>query len=170
LPSSVGHEACDVHFSHSGVDNRHAGLAIFPSLDELHVGLPAVKSSIINTISTEALVAVSDKPKFVEIAPEKLRDEVSGVRAVAIFGDVLLCGMVHLSDGERAVSQPRRKFTRKLRTNETISSVFVVTERIVLVEVFVYTFESFGFATNKWIAFAFVWFLADFGIREAELL
>jgi len=79
-------------------------LAIFPSLDELHVGLPAVESSIINTISAEALVTVSDKPEFVEIAPEKLRDEVGAVRAVAIFGDVLLCLMVHLSDGERAVS------------------------------------------------------------------
>ena len=63
-----------------------------------------MESSIINTISAEALVAVSDKPEFVEIAPEKLRDEVSAVRAVAIFGDILLCLMVHLSDGERAVS------------------------------------------------------------------
>ena len=111
LPRSVGHEACDVHFSHSGVNNRHAGLAVLPSLDELHVGLPAVESSIINTVSAEALVAVPHKPEFVEIAPEKLRDEVCAVRALAVFGDVLLCVMVHLPDGERAVSQPRRKFT-----------------------------------------------------------
>ena len=111
LPGSVGHEASDVHFSHSGVDNRHACLAIFPSLDELHVGLPAVGTSIINTVGIEALVAVSHKPEFVEIAPEKLRDEVSAVRAMAVFGDVRLSLVVHLSDGERAVGEPRRKFT-----------------------------------------------------------
>jgi len=72
LPSSVGHEACDVHFSHGGVDDGHASLAVFPSLNELFIGLPAVESSIINTVRAEALVAISHKPEFVEIAPEKL--------------------------------------------------------------------------------------------------
>lgn len=110
MPSTVAHEACDVHFSHGGVDDGHAGLAVFPSLDELHVGLPVVINSIINTVSAEALVAVSYKPEFIEIAPKELRNEVGGVRAVAIFGDVVLCIMVDLPDGERPVSKPRRKF------------------------------------------------------------
>jgi len=103
LPRSVGHEACDVHFSHGGVDDGHASLAVFPSLDELLVGLPVVKSSIINTVSAEALVAVPHEPEFIEITPEELRDEVGGVRAVAIFGDVVLCIVVHFPDGERPV-------------------------------------------------------------------
>lgn len=111
LPGSIRHEACDVHFPHGSVDDGHASLAIFPSLDELLVGLPVVRASIINAISAEALVAMSYKPEFVEIAPEELRDEVRGVLAVPVFGDVRLRLMVYFPDGERTVRKPRRKFT-----------------------------------------------------------
>lgn len=129
LPPSIRHVACAIHVTHQCVNQRHAGHALLPLVDDLHVRLPVVVVPVVDAVPVERLAALVDEPEFVEVAPEQLVHKfVDG------FGDlgglhlhfVVLGCEVSLSDRQAAVGEPGGDFTRILGSEEVVPGVKVV--------------------------------------------
>jgi len=103
-------------------------LPISPSLQGGLVSLPIVVSSVINAIGAEALVAITNKPVAVEVAPKQLVNEDGGGLVGAMLFYVVSGIVEDLSGGEGTVCEPRRKFAGVLGADEIVSGKSVVTD------------------------------------------
>jgi hypothetical protein len=72
LSATIWHKASCVHLPHQSINQWHTSLAISPSLNNFWVCRPLQKSSIVDSVNTEHLVAIVHAPKTVEVPPEKL--------------------------------------------------------------------------------------------------
>lgn len=81
----------------------------------------------------------------------------------------VVSGLVEdLSGGEGTVCEPGRKFAGVLGADEIVSGKSVVANRALLEDVFVQTFESFGFSTDEGVTSTFVRFLSNLSLVEPK--
>lgn len=125
-PPPIRHEPSLIHFPHQRVHEWHPAFPLPPAPNDLHIRLPRIILSVIDTVLTEHFIAVVHAPIPIEVTPEELINVhfCRFVRFMLMFE--FLYAPVNLAAADCAVLEPWGQLRGVIRADQVVAGVVVV--------------------------------------------